>query len=110
MAQTKPKPKPVTPTRSTKPTAGRPKGAPNKQVDQVVAEPSRCKTCHSTDREAYHAKQEIESPGVDLAGKPYTHVIWRRTKCLTCGQHRIDRTYENRRVAPAKKSAVGKDK
>lgn len=80
----------------TKPKAGRPAGSPNKQVDQVEAAKSRCVKCGSTQRDGYYHRQELEQSGTDAQGKPYTHVVWRRTKCLACGQHRVDRTYENR--------------
>ena len=30
-------------------------------------------------------------------GQPFTHIVRRRTKCLDCGQFRVDRAYENRR-------------
>lgn len=57
-----------------------------------------CPSCGSTERAGYFAKQEQEVSGV-RDGKPYTHVVWRRTSCTACGQFRIDKTFENRKRA-----------
>lgn len=67
---------------------------PKAPVNQV--EESRCPKCDSTEREDYEAKIEQEHAGEDANGKPYTHIIKRRTRCTTCGQTRVDRTFENR--------------
>lgn len=79
--------------------AGRPKGSTTKKYKVVDSQPSRCPNpeCQSTDREPYR-----DGPHIEMAycgsqdGKLYTHVVWRRTRCRACGQHRIDRTHENR--------------
>lgn len=92
MAKKKPAPAPTKP-------AGRPAGKPNHPLAQADAVPSRCPKCGSTERGPYISKTEQDVTGVDPA---YTHVIWRRTKCLACGQHRSDRSYENR-TAQARK-------
>ncbi len=93
MAKAKPK-------ASAKPSAtkaaGRPNGATTKPRDQIDVATSRCQKCGSTERASYTSKEEVEHGGTDAAGQPYTHVVWRRTKCLACGQHRIDRSVENR--------------
>lgn len=76
---------------------GRTKGPqkmPKPPVNQV--EESRCPKCDSTEREDYHNSTEQEFGGTDPKGKPYTHIVRRRTKCVACGQERIDRSYENR--------------
>lgn len=56
---------------------------------------SRCPKCHSTERTEYYGTIRRPLVGIDSLGRAYTHVIWRRTKCLSCGQFRIDKTYEN---------------
>lgn len=74
---------------------GRPAGATN-ITDIVPAEPSRCTVCGSTDREAYSNYTDLEQHGVTSAGKPFTHIVWRSTRCRACGQARRDITHENR--------------
>lgn len=63
----------------------------------VKVEASRCPNCGSTEREAYYGTNVVEFAGIH-DGLPYTHIINRRTACKTCGQHRIDRTYDNRKA------------
>lgn len=75
----------------------RKKGSTNvkeKHINTVA--PSRCRNpeCQSTRRTEYEQKRVLENGGLDNDGKPYTRVIYRRTKCLDCGQVRDDRTYE----------------
>lgn len=74
---------------------GRPTGSLNNQVQHAEAQPSRCPTCGSTKRTAYHDKLEQDYAG-EHDGRPYTHVIRRRTECVDCGQHRVDHSYEFR--------------
>lgn len=74
---------------------GRPAGSTNNTMDQVKVEPVRCRVCGSTDRRPYTKKTEQAYAGQDETG-PYTHIIRRWTSCLKCGQHRIERTFENR--------------
>ena len=50
--------------------------------------------CQSTRRAAYLSKRVVTHAGLDPAGNPHTQIVFRRTKCLDCGQHRVDRTYE----------------
>lgn len=84
-------------TKRTKRTAGRPEGSANVKLDQVVVCLSRCKKCDSTDRDPYFGTPfELEYSG-EHDGKPYTHVVQKRTRCKSCGQHRRDISYENRR-------------
>lgn len=73
---------------------GRPAGSPN-VTEVVTVAPSRCRKCLSTERTAYVNPLEREIAGVH-DGQPYTHIIWRSTKCARCGQGRKDRTFENR--------------
>lgn len=84
------------PVTAAKKTAGRPAGKPNHQVAHATAVVTACPACGSTEREPYYNRREMAAGGVDSAGKPYTHVIWRRTKCAACGQVRDDRHFENR--------------
>ena len=74
---------------------GRPKGSTNADPDVNTVEPSRCQRCGSTRRGDYYGKTEQAFQGVQN-GLPFTHIVRRRTKCLDCGQVRIDRAYENR--------------
>ena len=83
--------------KSTRPRRrpGRPKGSTNTDADVVHVEPSRCRRCGSTRRGDYYGKTEQAFCGKHN-GQPFTHIVRRRTKCLDCGQVRIDRAYENR--------------
>ena len=76
---------------------GRPAGAKTQPAAIVAAEATRCPRCGSTDRDPYRRKNEQAYPGVH-DGKPYTHIVRRWTRCATpgCGQHRIDKSFENR--------------
>ena len=64
--------------------------------DVVPTSKTRCPKCASTDRVAYFGVVTREIHGVDETGQPYTHVVWRRTRCKACDQTRIDRHRENR--------------
>ena len=75
--------------------AGRPTGAKTQQQPPVDGEKTRCQGCGSTERDPYFGTTEHEIVGV-RDGRPYTHVVWRRTKCRACGQLRLDRFFENR--------------
>lgn len=65
-------------------------------VVKAVATSCPVPTCGSTEREPYFNVRERAIAGVDQEGKPFTHVVWRRTRCKTCGQTRDDKTFENR--------------
>jgi len=94
MAKTKTAPAPAkteTPPRSP----GRPPESPNRDYDIVDVQPSTCR-CGSTDRTPYEGKpQEFEQ----RFAEHIVVTIWRRTKCLTCGQHRKDRSQCKRPIA-----------
>ena len=62
----------------------------------ATAVASRCVHCGSTDREPYVNPTEIEVGGIDGNGHPYTHVVYRSTRCRACGQARRDQCHENR--------------
>lgn len=74
---------------------GRPEGSKTIKETSTV-ELSRCKICNSTDRTPYTNPTELEFPGFDPAGLPFTHIVWRATSCKNCGQARRDKSYENR--------------
>ena len=76
---------------------GRPRGSKTKTKENVAIVATRCPACGCTDRSMYHHRTEQEFSGLAPDGHPYTHIVRRRCWCLSCGQHRIDRTYENRR-------------
>ena len=81
--------------RTTRRGPGRPKGSKQTVPDFVNVEPSRCKRCGSTRRSDYYGKTEQAFRG-EHNGRPFTHIVRRRTRCLDCGQLRIDRAYESR--------------
>jgi len=89
-------------TKTIAPVKGRPTGSRTKNSPEVEAELSRCPKCGSTERTAYTGKHEQAYAGLDPFNQPFTHIIKQRTACVDCGQHRIDRTLENR---PAKRAA-----
>lgn len=70
----------------------------SRSYEQGVAAPSRCAKCGSTHRGKYTQKREIAQGGLSpVDGKPFNVIVLRWTNCRECGQHRVDRTYENRR-------------
>lgn len=75
---------------------GRPKGSESREYDVAVGSPTRCRACGSTDRAPYLPNPTIvNSSGISpVDGKPYDRIVIRRTKCLGCGQHRLDKIYE----------------
>lgn len=77
-----------------KPTSTQEKTKDKPKTASGETTPSRCK-CGSTRRGPYHNVVTRAIAGEDENG-PYTHVVWARTECLDCGQHRRDRRRENR--------------
>ena len=73
---------------------GRPKGSPNREVDVVTAQPTRCKKCGSPERSAYINRRTMEVGGIEPDGRRYRRVVWRRCQCLKCGQWRDDVSHE----------------
>lgn len=73
---------------------GRPEG-PAEEVDVAAATVVRCKRCDSTRRSKYTNTRILRRGGTGPDGKPYTRVVWRRCRCLSCGQARVERTFEN---------------
>ena len=68
-----------------------------KKTGRANGKKTRCPNCDSTTRLPYEGTTTREISGKDEDGKPYTHVVWRRTRCKKCNQARIDRTFENRK-------------
>lgn len=82
---------------------GRPKGARNRNVDTVDASTTACLKCGSTRREPYKNRREVIVAGVcPRTGQVYTSILYRRTQCSDCGQHRDDRTLVNKPPRPKK--------
>lgn len=75
---------------------GRPPGPQGPPPAVVTVEASRCRKCSSTQRSRYFRVTALPSSGIDREGQPFTHVVRRWTRCLSCGQCRIDRSLENR--------------
>lgn len=89
----KPAPKPaiaaaVPPSADPAPSGDAAGGVPVNSV-----EISRCPKCGSPERAHYANKRVLEASGVK-DGRPYARVVWRRTRCLACGQVRDDKTFE----------------
>ncbi len=62
---------------------GRPKGRKTEQAEVVMVQPSLCPKCGSARREKYNDRTERVIDG--------ERIFWRRTRCLDCGQARIDK-------------------
>jgi hypothetical protein len=72
---------------------GRPPG-PAPVRDVVVVQISKCKKCGSTRRSPYVKKQELPYNGKSpVDGSDCSKVVNRPTKCLDCGQHRVDKEF-----------------
>ncbi len=75
---------------------GRPKGSTNREYETAEVVVSRCLKCGSTNRLRYGEMGEprvVKHNGVH-DGVAYARVVWRKTKCIDCGQHRIDKSWE----------------
>ena len=55
---------------------------------------SHCPSCGSLQREPYHNVRTLDFAGIAPDGRPFTRVVWRRTRCRDCGQARDDKTFE----------------
>lgn len=75
---------------------GRPKGAKTQPRETVPAALSRCPRCQSTDRGPYTFARRVPHSGWTPEGEPFSEVVFRTTRCASCGQARIDRSYEFR--------------
>ena len=72
---------------------GRPPGSKTRKHPAPDATPSRCPKCGSTRRAPYSGRPRIVNHSGVFAGHPYNRIIFRRTKCLDCGQWRVDREW-----------------
>jgi predicted Zn-ribbon and HTH transcriptional regulator len=81
---------------------GRPKGSPNREIDQVDAPASTCPKCGSTKRGPYFNRRDLPYAGTCQAtGQVYTSIVIRRCECSDCGQFRDDRQLVNEPSAEA---------
>jgi hypothetical protein len=71
----------------------RTKGAKNAPKIVNTVDPSRCRVCQSTRREDYE-KKTVQDLSGERDGQPYNRIVYRPTRCLDCGQSRVDRTFE----------------
>lgn len=60
---------------------------PREYAPQAELVKSKCPKCQSTRRAPYHNTRTLK-----LATKK---VVWRHTKCLDCGQVRVDKSEES---------------
>ena len=79
-------------TKKKKP--GRPKGSKNENVAVVDTAATACPSCGSTARAAYWGKYEKNLNGTTPDGTVFDSIVYRRTKCEDCGQHRVDREFQ----------------
>lgn len=78
---------------------GRPTGSKTDPAPSVDAPASRCPACGSTERKPYYGTPtELAYLFTDAAGNETTHVVWKNTNCLKCGQKRRDKIHENRTI------------
>jgi hypothetical protein len=71
------------------------KGKKNLHLPQIETSATRCPKCRSTERDHYSRRRVVPYYGADPDGCPCTRVVFRWTRCLACGQARIDKFYEN---------------
>lgn len=76
------------------PKIGRPKGRKTENTPIQDVASSRCVKCKSTKREKYKNVKTFTSSGISPNGNPFNSVKWKHTKCLHCGQPRVDKFYE----------------
>lgn len=60
------------------------------KVEKQAEAKTRCPKCLSIKRERYHRVRSREISGTTRDGRPYDRITWRRTRCKSCGQNRID--------------------
>jgi hypothetical protein len=59
----------------------------------VVDEPTRCPKCKSSSRSKYHSTRTQEISGL-WKGIPYNRITYRYCACLSCGQSRVEKSYD----------------
>lgn len=74
---------------------GRPPGSKTQTLPQVETAATACPSCKSTERGPYFNTRGVNVAGVHPTLGIYSHVTWRRTQCLTCGQYRDDKEYSH---------------
>jgi len=72
---------------------GRPKGAKTEDRPTVEVGTSKCSACGCTDRSAYTNQRSANIAGIHPTFGHYTTILWRRCRCLKCGQARDDKVY-----------------
>jgi hypothetical protein len=70
---------------------GRPKGQTKEKVT-VIVEHSKCPKCGSVERSNYNNIITYDIVGIHN-GIEYVRVVFRSTKCLSCGQIRKDKSF-----------------
>jgi uncharacterized Zn finger protein len=75
---------------------GRPSGSRNSESFIVIVVPAACPKCQATERESVRIVRERHLPGTCPGGQPRTHVVWRRVRCLHCGQYFTEQEHQNR--------------
>jgi len=78
----------------------RPKGSRNVKAPVLAATPVACPRCGSTDGERVGGTEDrvIAQGGTTPSGQPYTHIVWKRRRCLNCGQQRTEKCFELRKA------------
>jgi hypothetical protein len=64
-----------------------------KNVSEVVDEPTRCPKCQSSSRSKYHSTRTQEISGL-RKGVPYNRITYRYCACLSCGQSRVEKSFD----------------
>jgi len=72
---------------------GRPKGAKTEARPTVEVGISKCRACGCTDRSAYTNIRTANISGSHPTFGLYTTIVWKRCRCLQCGQARDDKVY-----------------
>jgi hypothetical protein len=75
---------------------GRPAGTRNAEFTVVPNILAACPSCQSTERESVRIVIERHIPGISPAGKPRTHIVWRRVRCKNCKRYYIEQEHQNR--------------
>lgn len=75
------------------PKVGRPIGSKTESITtEVIA--STCPRCGSSKRSKYQTAARRSIRGKLPDGREFYLIIWRRCRCISCKQARIEKTYE----------------
>lgn len=88
-----------------KPTTPKPKTTKPAPAKSELT-PSACPKCGCTEHTGYHGIRRMATGGTTASGHVYNLIVWRRTSCKSCGQHRVDRSYEMVEVPKPKRVAA----